>query len=117
MDESGIALMERPRQSPPPNMMWVPSGTFRMGSDKHYQEEAPSHRVSVDGFWIDRTPVIRWNIAASLRGQFVVRLIAGVSGSLYRFRYLSEVVARRRLHRRELLERTTRPPQKITRWD
>jgi formylglycine-generating enzyme required for sulfatase activity len=28
-----------------------------MGSEKYYQEEAPSHRVSVDGFWIDRTPV------------------------------------------------------------
>src|SRR5262249_45023532 len=57
MDESCIALMERPQQSSPPNMVWIPSGTFRMGSDKHYQEEAPSHRVSVNGFWIDRTPV------------------------------------------------------------
>jgi formylglycine-generating enzyme required for sulfatase activity len=28
-----------------------------MGSDKHYPEEAPSHRVAVEGFWIDRTPV------------------------------------------------------------
>jgi formylglycine-generating enzyme required for sulfatase activity len=28
-----------------------------MGSDRHYPEEAPAHRVSVDGFWIDRTPV------------------------------------------------------------
>ena len=28
-----------------------------MGSDKHYPEEAPIHRVSVAGFWIDRTPV------------------------------------------------------------
>jgi formylglycine-generating enzyme required for sulfatase activity len=28
-----------------------------MGSDKHYPEERPAHRVSVDGFWIDRYPV------------------------------------------------------------
>src|SRR5262245_26256825 len=38
-------------------MVQVPGGTFRMGSDNHYAEEAPSHDVSVDGFWIDVTPV------------------------------------------------------------
>ena len=38
-------------------MLLIPGGTFCMGSDDHYPEEAPVHRVTVDGFWIDRTPV------------------------------------------------------------
>jgi formylglycine-generating enzyme len=38
-------------------MIWIPGGTFRMGSDRHYPEEATVHRVAVGGFWIDRTPV------------------------------------------------------------
>src|SRR5262249_56877648 len=46
-----------PAGSRPDNMVWIPGGTFRMGSDNHYPEEAPSHRVTVDPFWIDATPV------------------------------------------------------------
>jgi formylglycine-generating enzyme required for sulfatase activity len=46
-----------PGEAPFPDMVWVPGGTFRMGSDKHYPEERPSHTVIVDGFWIDRYPV------------------------------------------------------------
>jgi formylglycine-generating enzyme required for sulfatase activity len=38
-------------------MVRIEGGTFRMGSDRHYPEEAPAHRVTVDGFWIDRAPV------------------------------------------------------------
>jgi formylglycine-generating enzyme len=38
-------------------MLRIPGGAFRMGSDRHYPEEAPAHRVTVDEFFIDRTPV------------------------------------------------------------
>ncbi len=38
-------------------MAWIPGGTFLMGSNDHYPEEAPAHRVSVNGFWIDRHTV------------------------------------------------------------
>ena len=47
----------RPGPAPAPGMVWVPAGTYRMGSDNHYPEEAPSHPVSVDGFWMDASPV------------------------------------------------------------
>ncbi|WP_432279538.1 formylglycine-generating enzyme family protein [Nocardia carnea] len=41
----------------PKDMVWVPDGTFWMGSDRFYPEERPSHQVHVDGFWMDRHPV------------------------------------------------------------
>jgi formylglycine-generating enzyme len=41
------------KQDPARNMIWIPGGTFRMGSADFYSEERPVHRVSVDGFWMD----------------------------------------------------------------
>ena len=38
-------------------MIFIPGGTFQMGSDKHFPEEAPAHRVTVDACWMDATPV------------------------------------------------------------
>jgi sulfatase modifying factor 1 len=43
------------------NMVRIPGGTFRMGSDRHYAEEAPAHSVRVNGFWIDRYAVTNEN--------------------------------------------------------
>lgn len=46
-----------PRPAPYENMAWIPGGTFLMGSNDHYPEEAPAHHVTVEGFWMDKAPV------------------------------------------------------------
>ena len=38
-------------------MVWVPGGRFRMGSDSGDPDEQPVHEVEVGGFWIGRTEV------------------------------------------------------------
>src|SRR5262245_7661918 len=41
-------------------MVFVPGGSFSMGSNDHYPEEAPAHSVTVGSFWIDRAPVTNY---------------------------------------------------------
>src|SRR5262249_16227235 len=57
------SLPRPPGEAPSTDMLWIPGGMFRMGSDRHYPEERPVHRVAVDGFWIDRTPVTNASFA------------------------------------------------------
>jgi formylglycine-generating enzyme required for sulfatase activity len=52
-----IDPLEPSGEPPHPDMAWVPGGTFRMGSEDFYPEEAPIHKVSVDGFWMDKYQV------------------------------------------------------------
>ncbi|WP_084557776.1 formylglycine-generating enzyme family protein [Hamadaea tsunoensis] len=52
------------RRATPDDAIRLPGGTFVMGSDRHYPEEAPAHRVSVDGFAIDRYAVTNERFAA-----------------------------------------------------
>jgi sulfatase modifying factor 1 len=54
---SPAAATRPPGPAPDLDMVWIPGGEFTMGSDEHYPEEAPTHRVAVSGFWIDRTAV------------------------------------------------------------
>ena len=56
-----------PSKPPQPGMVWVPGGTFRMGSEDHYPEEAPVHSVSVDGFWMDKFQVTNAQFAMFVR--------------------------------------------------
>lgn len=45
-------------------MIHIAGGSFLMGSDSHYPEEAPARRRSVGAFWIDITPVTNAQFAA-----------------------------------------------------
>ena len=45
----------------------LPGGTFRMGSDEHYPEEAPTHTVRVSAFSISRTAVTNEEFARFVR--------------------------------------------------
>ncbi|MBI3850952.1 MAG: formylglycine-generating enzyme family protein [Verrucomicrobia bacterium] len=38
-------------------MVWIPGGTFWMGSDEGQTDERPLHEVTVNGFWMDKTEV------------------------------------------------------------
>src|SRR4051794_6105583 len=45
-------------------MVWVPGAAFTLGSDWHYPEEGPAHRIHVDGFWMDAHAVTNRDFAA-----------------------------------------------------
>lgn len=44
-------------------MIWVPGGTFLMGSNAFYREERPARPAAVTGFWMDRYPVTNADFA------------------------------------------------------
>ncbi|HEU4754201.1 MAG TPA: SUMF1/EgtB/PvdO family nonheme iron enzyme, partial [Armatimonadota bacterium] len=43
--------------APPPGMVRIPGGTFRMGTDSGFASEGPAHAVSLRPFFIDRHEV------------------------------------------------------------
>ncbi|NBA96270.1 formylglycine-generating enzyme family protein [Pseudomonas sp. R5(2019)] len=47
----------RPDPAVPTEEQWVEGGSFILGSNTHYAEEAPARQVTVEGFWIDRHEV------------------------------------------------------------
>ena len=57
---------EASTQEPPIGMVWIPEGTFMMGSEgpQARPDESPVHPVKVDGFWIDQTEVTNAQFAA-----------------------------------------------------
>ena len=67
--EQGLDSTKRTSEKPntteknpfkPINMVWISGGTFNMGSKHGKSDELPIHKVTVDGFWIDKTIPIFW---------------------------------------------------------
>ena len=53
-DEAGGPLVTEPPGKLPEEMVWIPGGTFLMGSREPSESDAyPPHRVDLDGFWMD----------------------------------------------------------------
>lgn len=47
-----------PPGAAPEGMVWIPGGTFMMGTDDASLNDAgPRHEVTLDGFWVDKTEV------------------------------------------------------------
>lgn len=73
MDSGTLALPSLSDLSHP-GMIRISSGAYQMGSDRHYPEETPVHRVTVDGFWIDRAPVTNRDFRR-MRAEIVARFV------------------------------------------
>ena len=77
LSQSTKALATPPPGEPPEGMVWIPGGEFSMGCEDpskldHGGKDAmpdarPIHRVSVDGFWMDRVEVTNRQYAAFVK--------------------------------------------------
>ena len=67
MPSLAAKLSRRPARKPQDGMARILGGRFRMGSDRHYAEEAPARWVEVDDFWIDVRPVTVRDFACFVR--------------------------------------------------
>jgi len=56
----------RKPEAPPPGMVWIPGGTFKMGTTE-FPESQPVHPVAVKGFWMDATEVTNAQFAAFVK--------------------------------------------------
>ena len=65
------ALPIEPKASLHPGMVGVPSGSFDFG-DTQYPEEGPVQKVSLSGFWMDRTEVTNDAFAAFVKATSYV---------------------------------------------
>jgi len=54
---AGLGEAKPPGRPPARDMVWIPGGSLLMGSNNHYPEEAPQHRLEVAGLWMDQAPI------------------------------------------------------------
>ena len=54
-------------------MVWIPGGEFWMGAEE-FPDAQPWHRVSVDGFWMDKTEVTNDQFAKFVKATKYVTL-------------------------------------------
>ena len=71
---SSMASQEITQTQAPADMLWIPGGTFLMGSEDFYPEEGPVHEVSVDGFWMDRHTVTNEEFARFVKATGYVTI-------------------------------------------
>lgn len=55
-DAGTDVLVDEPGPAPE-GMVWIPGGSFQMGSTTGQYDEQPIHAVTLDGFWMDATEV------------------------------------------------------------
>jgi formylglycine-generating enzyme len=64
-----------PQGSAPPGMVWIPPGTFWMGSEEEVTPDTtPVHEVGLDGFWLDKTEVTNEAFAAFVEASGYVTI-------------------------------------------
>jgi formylglycine-generating enzyme len=64
--ETPLGPEPRPDGPAPAGMVWIPGGTFRMGTSEEHPHfrDAPEHEAQVSGFWLDETEVTNAQFAA-----------------------------------------------------
>jgi serine/threonine-protein kinase len=64
---SPLPAQSQPSPAAPAEMVYIPGGVFRMGSDNVDSYESPAHEVTVAPFFMDRTEVSNEQYAAFLK--------------------------------------------------
>ena len=70
---AGVALAEISSRHEVDDMVWIPGGSFWMGTD-HMEDAQPVHEVAVKGFWMDRTDVTNEEFAQFIKATGYVTI-------------------------------------------